>query len=127
MLLNNGEQWRETLRAISILSIQLIMQISHSKHIKHPGFVGLRRVSWTYLQFAASGNVCETEPRKVRDLRTVRGSGEQQTPKWHQHFAKNGYPFFAKKLKMLYSSDHTILFKFHQHKVQIPIKCMERH
>ena len=27
--------------------------------------------------------------------------------------------FFVKKLKILYSLDHTILFKFHQHVVQI--------
>ena len=71
---------------ISILSIQLIMQINHSKPIKDPKiasantprvFAGLRRVSWTYLQFAACGSLCETEPRTVRDLRTVRGSYEQ--------------------------------------------------
>ena len=71
---------------ISMLSIQLIMQISHSKPIKYPKivsantprvFAGLRRVSWTYLPFAACGSLCETEPRTVRDLRTVRGICEQ--------------------------------------------------
>ena len=71
---------------ISMLSIQLIMQISHSKPIKYPKiasantprvFAGLRRVSWTYLQFAACGCLCETEPRTIRDLRTVRGFCEQ--------------------------------------------------
>ena len=71
---------------ISMLSIQLIMQISHSKPIKYPKiasantpgvFAGLRRVSWTYLQFAACGSLCETEPQTVRDLRTVRGFCEQ--------------------------------------------------
>ena len=58
---------------ISILSIQLIMQINR-KPIKDPKiasantprvFAGLRRVSWTYLQFAAFGSLCETEPRYV--------------------------------------------------------------
>ena len=36
---------------------------------------------------------------------------------------------FAKKLKILYISCHTILFKFHQHVVQILINnaCLERH
>ena len=71
---------------ISSLSIQFIMQISHSKPIKHlkiaPAntprvFAGLRRVSWVYLQFAACGSLCETEPRTVRDLRTVCGFCEQ--------------------------------------------------
>ena len=74
---------------ISLLSIQFIMQISHSKPIKHlkiaPAktntprvFAGLRRVSWVYLQFAARGSLCETESRTVRALRTVRGSCEQK-------------------------------------------------
>ena len=71
---------------ISMLSIQLIMQITHSKPIKQPKiasantprvFAGLRRVIWTYLQFTACGSLCETEPRTVRDLRTVRGFCEQ--------------------------------------------------
>ena len=71
---------------ISMLSIQLIMQISHNKPIKYPKiasantprvFAGLRRVSWTYLQFAACGSLCETEPRRVRDLRTVSGFCEE--------------------------------------------------
>ena len=42
--------------------------------------------------------------------------------KWRQPFLKNGYPFDAKKLKILYISYHTVLFKFHQHVVQILIK-----
>ena len=71
---------------ISMLSIQLIMQISYSKSITYPKiasantprvFADLRRVSWTYLQFAACGSLCETEPRTVRDLRTVRGFCEE--------------------------------------------------
>ena len=32
---------------------------------------------------------------------------------------QNGEPFFVKKLKILYTLDHPILFKFHQHVVQI--------
>ena len=31
-------------------------------------------------------------------------------------------PFFAENLKILYISDYTILFKFHQHIVQMLIK-----
>ena len=37
-------------------------------------------------------------------------------------FAKNGEPFFVKELKILYTLDHTILFKFYHHVVQILIK-----
>ena len=38
-----------------------------------------------------------------------------------------GKPFFAKKLKVLLISHHTIFFQFHQHMIQILIKqCMER-
>ena len=40
-------------------------------------------------------------------------------PKMVNHF------FFVKKLKILYSLDHTILFKFHQHVVQILINPRE--
>ena len=54
-------------------------------------------------------------------------------PKWHYRLIKNGFKkslfffFFVKKLKILCSSDNTILFKFHQHVVQIFLKeCMER-
>ena len=39
-----------------------------------------------------------------------------------QRFVKNGEPFFVKKLKIFYTLDHTILFRFHQHVVQILIK-----
>ena len=42
--------------------------------------------------------------------------------KWHQRFVKYSEPFFVKKLKILYTFDHTILFRFHQHVVQILIK-----
>ena len=74
----------------SLLSIQFIMQISRSKPIKHlkiaPAntprvFAGLRKVSWVYLQFAACGSLCETEPRTVRDLRAVRGSCKHMNSK----------------------------------------------
>ena len=47
--------------------------------------------------------------------------------KWHKRFVKNGEPFFVKKLKILHTLDHMILFRFHQHVVQILIKqCTER-
>ena len=39
-----------------------------------------------------------------------------------QHFVdaiENGQPFCVKKHEILYGSDHTTLFKFHQHVVQI--------
>ena len=43
--------------------------------------------------------------------------------KWHQRFVKSGEPFIVEKLKILYTLDHTILFRFHQHvMVQILIK-----
>ena len=35
---------------------------------------------------------------------------------------QNGEQFLVKKLKILYTLDHTILFKFHQHVGQILIK-----
>ena len=43
---------------------------------------------------------------------------QKRLPKWCQHFVKNDH-FFVEKLKILFSSDHTILFKFNQHVVQI--------
>ena len=42
-----------------------------------------------------------------------------------QHIVKKVNHFFwggVKKLEVLYSSNHTIVFKFHQHVVQILIK-----
>ena len=47
---------------------------------------------------------------------------QKHLPKWRQHFVKNCWKVCAKKHKILYGSDHTILFKFHQHVVQILIK-----
>ena len=49
---------------------------------------------------------------------------QKRLSKWRQHFVKNGKPFFVKKLKILYSLDHTIFFKFHQHVVQKPIEII---
>ena len=46
----------------------------------------------------------------------------ERLSKWRQHIVKNGKPFFVKKLKILYSLDHTISFEFHQHVVQILTK-----
>ena len=47
---------------------------------------------------------------------------QKRVPKWRQHFVKMINHFFVEKLQILFSSDHTILFKFYQHVVQILIK-----
>ena len=49
-------------------------------------------------------------------------TGTFSKSRWRLLFLKNGEPFFAKKLKILNISYHTILLKFHQHVVQILIK-----
>ena len=62
----------------------------------------------------------------IKNLASNNCLTQKRIPKLRQRFVKNALPFSFEKLKLLCSSNHTILFKFHQHKARVFIKKFKK-